>query len=181
MSEEFNWLDYVEPEESAPEPPQRSGRRRFLPRLPSLPRPSLPALAWKTAPAGFAASAQAGAFCGGGALRQNLNRRSATDLLGGHDERSLGRIGRSPAFAARTLSVETSLPSAESRQALYDVDDVLVTPEILEKPGGVISAVALSKAQQQQVELLRDIVGGAHDKRMSQADAACFAAPPCSR
>ena len=52
-------------------------------------------------------------------------------------------------------------PEVESRQALYDVDEVLVSPEILHKPGGVISAAALSKAQEQQVELLKDIVGGA--------------------
>ena len=45
-------------------------------------------------------------------------------------------------------------------QTLYDVDDALVSPEITHKPGGVISAGALSKAQQKQIELLQDIVGG---------------------
>lgn len=153
MSEEFNWLDYAEPEESAPEPPQRSGRRRILPRLPSLPRlprlpgrprlPRLPKLALLRRRRADAA----------------LEQPSATDLLGGHDERSLDELD-DRLLSLRERSVATSQPGAESRQALYDVDDVLVTPEILEKPGGVISAVALSKAQQQQVELLRDIVGG---------------------
>ena len=85
--------------------------------------------------------------------------------MGDHDERSLDDLD-DRLLSLRERSVAGSQPSAESRQALYDVDDVLVTPEILEKPGGVISAVALSKAQEQQVELLRDIVGGS-----SQADA----------
>lgn len=157
MSEEFNWLDYVEPEESAPEPPQRSGRRRFLPRLPSLPR--LPRLPGRPRLPGLPRLPKLGL------LRRRrpeaeLEQRSATDLLGGHDERSLDELD-DRLLSLRERSVSSSQPSAESRQALYDVDDVLVTPEILEKPGGVISAVALSKAQQQQVELLRDIVGGA--------------------
>ena len=88
-----------------------------------------------------------------------LEQPSATDLLVGHDERSLDELD-DRLLSLRERSAASSQPSADSRQALYDVDDVLVTPEILEKPGGVISAVALSKAQQQQVELLRDIVGG---------------------
>lgn len=153
MSEEFNWLDYAEPEESAPEPAQRSGRRRILPRLPSLPRlprlpgrPRLPHLPMLSL------------------LRRRradeaLEQPSALELLGGHDERSLDELD-DRLLSLRERSVATSQPGAESRQALYDVDDFLAAPEILEKPGGLISAVALSKAQQQQVELLRDIVGG---------------------
>ena len=68
---------------------------------------------------------------------------------------------RLQALRARALSAadpETD-PTAPP-QALYDVDDVLVAPEIVHKPGGVISAAALSKAQKKQVELLKDIVGG---------------------
>lgn len=89
-----------------------------------------------------------------------LEQPTATDLLGAQDERPLDELD-DRLLSLRERSVASSQPSAELRQALYDVDDVLVTPEILEKPGGVISAVALSKAQQQQVELLRDIAGGA--------------------
>ncbi len=159
MSEEFNWLEYAEPEESAPELPQRSGRRRILPRLPSLPRPRLPRLPGKPRKPRMPRLPKLALLWrrrGEAALEQP----SATDLLGGHDERSLDELD-DRLLSLRERSVASSQPSADSRQALYDVDDVLVTPEILEKPGGVISAVALSKAQQQQVELLRDIVGGA--------------------
>lgn len=155
MSEEFNWLDYAEPEESAPEPTQGSGRRRFLSRMPSLPRPRIPRLPGKPRLPRLPKLALLRRRRGDAALEQP----SATDLLGGHDERSLDELD-DRLLSLRERSVASSQPSADSRQALYDVDDVLVTPEILEKPGGVISAVALSKAQQQQVELLRDIVGG---------------------
>ena len=63
------------------------------------------------------------------------------------------------ALRDRALSrPEQETPS--SREALYDVDEVLVTPEIIHRPGGVISPLALSKAQQEQVELLRDMAGG---------------------
>lgn len=69
---------------------------------------------------------------------------------------------RLQALRAKALSAaDPETDSAAPPQALYDVDDVLVTPEIVHKPGGVISAAALSKAQKKQVELLKDIVGGA--------------------
>ncbi|MCY3797552.1 MAG: SH3 domain-containing protein [Chloroflexi bacterium] len=157
MSEEFNWLDYAEPAESAPEPPQRSGRRRFLPRLPSLPR--LPRLPGRPIMPGLPRLPMP-ALLRRRRAEATLEQPSATDLLGGHDERPLDELD-DRLLSLRERSVASAQPSAESRQELYDVDDVLVTPEILEKPGGVISAVALSKAQQQQIELLRDIVGGA--------------------
>ncbi|MDE2638559.1 MAG: SH3 domain-containing protein [Chloroflexota bacterium] len=156
MSEEFNWLDYAEPEESAPDPPQRSGRRRFLPRLPSLPR--LPRLPGRPIMPGLP-RLRMPALLRRRRAEATLEQPSATDLLGGHDERPLDELD-DRLLSLRERSVASAQPSAESRRALYDVDDVLVTPEILEKPGGVISAVALSKAQQQQIELLRDIVGG---------------------
>ena len=158
MSEEFNWLDYAEPEESAPEPPQGSGRRRFRPRLPSLPRPRIPRLPGRPRMLRLPRLPKLPLLRrrrGDAALEQP----SATELLGGHDERPLDELD-DRLLSLRERSGASSQPSAESLQALYDIDDVLVTPEILEKPGGVISAVALSKAQQQQVELLRDIVGG---------------------
>ena len=156
MSEEFNWLDYAEQEESAPEPARRGRLGRFRPRLPSLPRLRIPRLPGRPRMPRLPKLAL---------LRRRrpdaaLEQPSATDLLDGHDERPLDDLD-DRLLTLRERSVAGPQPSAESRQALYDVDDVLVTPEILEKPGGVISAVALSKAQQQQVELLRDIVGGA--------------------
>jgi len=157
MSEEFNWLDYAEPEESAPAPSPRRGLRRFLPRLPGLPRfpgrprlPRLPRLP-KLPRIPILRRRRADSA---------LDQPSATDLLGVHDERPLEDLDDRLQLL-RERSAASSQPEAESRQALYDVDDVLVTPEILHKPGGVISAAALSKAQQQQVELLKDIVGGA--------------------
>ena len=164
MSEEFNWLDYAEPEENAPEPAQRSGRRRFVPRLPSLSRPRMLRLPGRPLLPRLPRLPKLSLLRRRRADAE-LEQPSATDLLGDHDERSLDDLD-DRLLSLRERSVAGSQPSEEARQALYDVDDVLVTPEILEKPGGVISAVALSKAQEQQVELLRDIVGGS-----SQADA----------
>ena len=147
MSEEFNWLDYAEPEESAPEPPPGRGLRRFRPRLPgrlrlpSLPKlPRLPVLRRRgeTLPA----------------------PTSAADLLGDRADKPIEDLDERLQLL-RERSVESSQPAANARPPLYDVDDVLATPEVLRKPGGVISAVALSKAQERQVELLKDIVGGA--------------------
>ncbi len=150
MSEDFNWLDYAEPEESAPEPPRR--RRRFAPRLPRLPQlrrparprlprlPSLPALRRRSAlpPA----------------------QRSATDLISDQAERPLDELDERLQLL-RERSVDSAQGAATPQPALYDVDEVLATPEVARKPGGIISAVALSKAQERQVELLKDIVGGA--------------------
>jgi len=152
MSEEFNWLDYVEHEESAPAPERRGRWRRLLSRglrLPGRPRLRLPRLP---------------------RLRSfSLPRRrrrdaapepvSASNLLAQQAERPLEDLDDRLQFL-RERSASASQTSAEAQQALYEVDDVLVTPEIMQKPGGVISAGALSKAQLQQVELLRDIVGG---------------------
>ena len=159
MSEEFNWLEYAEPEESAPAPSPEGRSRRFWqrrPRLPGMPRlrgrlrlprlrrPRLPRLPLRPRRRAEAA----------------LDQRSAADLLGRHEERPLEELDDRLRLLHERSSASAS-PEADSRQALFDVDELLVTPEILKKPGGVISAAALSKAQQQQVELLRDIVGGA--------------------
>lgn len=162
MSEEFNWLDYAEPEEEAPAPSPRSGLRRFLPRRPTLPRisvrPRLPRLPSRPRMSSFPS------FPGLPSLRRRaqpaLETATAADLLGVKDERPLDELDDRLQLL-RERAVTSSQPEAEARQALYDVDEVLAAPDILRKPGGVISAAALSKAQQQQVELLKDIVGGA--------------------
>ena len=62
--------------------------------------------------------------------------------------------------ALRAKALSAADPKTAPPQTLYDVDDVLVSPEIAHKPSGVISAAALSQAQKKQVELLQDIVGG---------------------
>lgn len=62
--------------------------------------------------------------------------------------------------ALRAKAMSAADPKAAPPQTLYDVDDVLVSPEIAHKPSGVISAAALSQAQKKQIELLQDIVGG---------------------
>ncbi len=160
MSEEFNWLDYAEPEESAPAPSPRRGLRRFLPRRPRLPRlpgrprlpglpgmPRLPRLPRLSLPRR-------------GSEDSSLETPSAPDLLGLQDERPLEELDEG-LRSLRERSAAGAQFEVESRQALYDVDEVLVSPEVLQKPGGVISAAALSKAQEQQVEMLKDIVGGA--------------------
>ena len=165
MSEEFNWLDYAEPAESAPAPSPRTGFRRLMPRLPGRPRwlrlprlPRLPRLSYRPSlpklPRWRRAAPPAPA------------QPSATDLLTVRDERPLAELDDRLQLL-RERSAAPAPPAAQARQALYDVDQVLAAPEFSHKPGAVISAGSLSKAQQQQVELLKDIVGGA-----SQADAA---------
>lgn len=155
MDEEFNWLEYSESiEEAARENEASSGRRglrRFLPRRPSLPRLSLPQLPRPRLPGlpSFLRRHRAPAS----------DQPSAADLLGGQAERPLDDLDER-LRALRERSAMASQPAAPAHQALYDVDDLLAGPELQSKPGGVISATALSKAQQQQVEMLRDIVGG---------------------
>ncbi|MCY3796201.1 MAG: SH3 domain-containing protein [Chloroflexi bacterium] len=153
MDEEFNWLEYSESIEAAAEESEvvsdRRGLRRFLPRRPSL--PSLPRLARPRLPSlglpSFRRSASA------------PDQPSATDLLGGQAERPLDDLDER-LRALRDRSALASQPPPPAHQALYDVDEILTGPELQSKPGGVISAGALSRAQQQQVEMLRDIVGG---------------------
>lgn len=85
---------------------------------------------------------------------------SATDLLGGQSERPLTELDqRLRALRERSLGIERK----EEWQELYDVDQALTSPVLQEKPGGVISAVALSQGQQAQVDLLTEIVGRQSD------------------
>ncbi len=82
---------------------------------------------------------------------------TASDLLSSQSERPLTELDeRLQALRART----TGASQAGYRQDLFDVDDLLTTPPLQEKPGGIISAVGLSRGQQQQVDLLTDIATG---------------------
>ena len=137
MNDDYSWLDEPTPEadrSSADDAlSQRRGWRRLL-RLPSLPRLRR------------RASEQSAA-----------SQPSATDLLGSQAERPLTELDE----RLQALRARASVPSAAgTRQELFDVDDLLTTPSLQEKPGGVISAVALSRGQQQQVDLLTEIVTG---------------------
>ncbi len=155
MDEEFNWLKYSESIEASAQEEEaqssRRGLRRFLPRLPGRPslpsRPSLARLPRLRLPSLPRLSRRPASTSG---------QPSAAELLGGQQERPLDDLD-DRLRALRGRSVVTTQPA---NQALYDVDDILTSPELQSKPGGVISAAALSKAQQQQVEMLRDIVGG---------------------
>ena len=142
MKDDFSWLDDENPVERAPDTSgNRRGLRRFLPRLPGLPRLRRRSRARadaSSAPDSAAAMLEA---------RDNRPVEELDDRLRSLRERSFGG----------------QPPGASGSAALFDVDEVLVTPEFQRKPGGVISAVALSKAQEQQVELLKDIVGGSLD------------------
>ena len=161
MNDDFNWLDYAEPVESAPAASERRGLRRLVPRLrrPRLPGflralrlPRLPSLP------GFLRLPRLPSMPSLRFLRrrsQSETESTAADLVSVQADRPVNELDE------RLLALrERSQPATTTQQALYDVDELLVTPEIQHKPGGVISAVALSKAQQQQVEMLKDIVGG---------------------
>ena len=168
MNDEFNWLEYSESVEraaaEAEESSSRRGLRRFLPRrpkLPGLPRvprlPGLPGLPRFSRPSWL-----------GLPSLPRLRRRgqapasvqpSASDLLGGQANRPVEELD-DRLRALRERSGSSAPAAAAPNQSLFDVDEVLVSPAFQQKPGGVISAVALSKAQQQQVEMLKDIVGG---------------------
>ena len=146
MADDFNWLEYSErleaEAEAAEAPSQRSGLRRLLPRLPGLPRlrrprlPSLPSLRRGTG-------------------SDEASQRSAAELIGEREDRPLEELDE----RLRALRERAAAPQP-AQPALYDVDELLTAPDLQDKPGGVISAVSLSKAQERQVEMLRDIVGG---------------------
>lgn len=94
-------------------------------------------------------------------LASQLARQSGvTAQLGSQSERPLTELDqRLQALRARSLEIENK----QEWQELYEVDQALTSPVLQEKPGGVISAIALSQAQQAQVDLLTEIVGGQSD------------------
>lgn len=168
MNEEFNWLEYSESvEQAAAEAEESSGSRglrRFLPGRPKLPGlPSVPSLP------GLPRMPRVSRLRWLGLPRLPRLRRgrgssesaqpSAADLLGGQTNRPLEELD-DRLRALRERSGVSAPPAPAPNQSLFDVDEVLVSPAFQRKPGGVISSVALSKAQQQQVEMLKDIVGG---------------------
>ena len=99
------------------------------------------------------------------ASEQSGDENSLAAIIRRQRDRPIEELdSRLQTLRARALSADDSeADSAAAAQALYDVDEALVRPEILHKPGGVISAAALSAAQKKQVELLKDIVGGPLD------------------
>ena len=99
------------------------------------------------------------------ASEQSGDENSLAAIIRRQRDRPIEELdSRLQTLRARALSADDSeADSAAAPQALYDVDEALVRPEILHKPGGVISAAALSAAQKKQVELLKDIVGGPLD------------------
>lgn len=151
MNDEFNWLPYEE-EGAGAARQSRRGLSRFLPRL-RRGRASAPGEESE-------ASGRRGLF----SLIPRFLRRArsspaestAADLALQMDERPIEQLDD------RLLALRDRAQSRPQhpREALYDVDDLLVQPEIIHRPGGVISPLALSKAQQEQVELLRDMASG---------------------
>ena len=99
------------------------------------------------------------------ASEQSDDENSLAAIIRRQRDRPIEELdSRLQTLRARALSADDSeADSAVAPQALYDVDEALVRPEIVHKPGGVISAAALSAAQKKQVELLKDIVGGPLD------------------
>jgi len=166
MSDEFNWLEYSESVERAAAEAEdnssgRQGLRRFLPRRPKLPGfPRLPRLSRPKLPSlpGLPGLPRMPRWRRGAPAAESA-QPSASELLGGQSNRPLEELDdRLRALRERSGSSAPAAPAPN--QSLFDVDEVLVSPAFQQKPGGVISTVALSKAQQQQVEMLKDIVGG---------------------
>ena len=158
MNDDINWLEYDEKSEA----PVVSGRRglwRLVPRFLRRDKTTSSSESVETSSPGRLRRLL-------GVVPRLLRRRragseeaSAAELALQRDERPLEELDdRLQALRQRASSrPQANVPTAG--QALYDVDEVLVTPEIIHKPGGVISPIALSKAQQEQVALLRDMVG----------------------
>ena len=162
MSDDFNWLD----EEEAAAAETSGGRSRMSRLIPGFLRRG-----------GGSASEQTGAQVNAEArpslwrrilgffpgllrrFRRGGGEESAADLALQRGERPIEELDDRLRALRERASARPQQTDPDDRQALYDVDEVLVTPEIMQRPGGVISPLALSKAQQEQVALLRDMVG----------------------
>ncbi len=158
MNDDLNFLEYDE-ESEAPAASGRRGLSRLVPRFLRRDKTTSSSESVGTSSPGRLRRLL-------GVVPRLLRRRragsedvSAAELALQRDERPLEELDdRLQALRQRASSrPPATVPTAG--QALYDVDEVLVTPEIIHKPGGVISPIALSKAQQEQVALLRDMVG----------------------
>ena len=118
MADEFNWLEYSDnleaADQAAESPGPRRGLRRFLPRLrrPGLPRLSLPRLR----------------------RQPPVQESSAAQLLAEQQEVPLAELDER-LRALRERSAATAQPAASTRETLYDVDDILTSPELQAKPG----------------------------------------------
>ena len=160
MNDDLNWLPYEEEEQEEAARQSRRGLFRFLPRL----RRGRGGGSAGAPGEESSASGRRGLFR---LIPRFLRRARAAPTEATAADLAL-QMGEVPVeqLDDRLLALRDRAQSrpqqeeASPREALYDVDDVLVTPEIIHRPGGVISPLALSKAQQEQVELLRDMVGG---------------------
>ncbi len=142
MNDDYSWLEESQPEASPSSASESARPRRFLPRL----RRFLPRLRRFLPRLRRRARASASA-----------DQSSAIDLLGSQRERPLTELDqRLQALRARSLEVKQK----NEWQELADIDQALTSPALQEKPGAVISAVALSQAQQAQVDLLTEIIAG---------------------
>lgn len=138
MNDDFNWLEYAEPLAEAPPAPRPSALQRLRARF-----------GWLRLPGGISRLRLPKLRRRGG---QNADAGYA--LLEARDERPISQLD------ARLLALrERAEPAINAEAALSTVDELLTTPPLQEKPGGLISAAALSQAQRQQVQMLQDIVG----------------------
>lgn len=174
MNDDFSWLDN-EDEDSAPD----SKRPSRFSRLSGLRRGDSSAA---DSPATEASPGRLRRILGAfpaflSRLRRSRSEVSAADLALQRDERPIEDLDDRLQALRQRSSAHPESAAESGGQALYDVDDVLVTPEIIHRPGGVISAVALSKAQQEQVALLRDMVGSSAQTAESEPSSRRFFRP----
>lgn len=161
MNDDFNWLPYEEEEGQEVAQQGRRGLARFV-----------PGFLRRRGSTSANTPAQESASDGGRGLSRFMPRflrrgrsappeTTAADLALQMGERRVEELDDRLLALRERAQTRLQPEQPSTREALYDVDDVLVTPEIIQRPGGVISPLAISKAQQEQVELLRDMVGGA--------------------
>ena len=163
MNDDYSWLEYEDEDADPAAAPSRPSRFSRLSRLvPRFPRRGDSSAADSSTSAATPGRLRRLIGVVPGIFRRFRRARSevsAADLALQRGERPIEDLDDRLQALRQRSSVGPDEAAASSGQALYDVDDVLVTPEIIHRPGGVISSVALSKAQQEQVALLRDMVG----------------------
>lgn len=159
MNDDFNWLPYDEETRQEAAPPRRR-RRVFLRFLPGFLRRSRAEPTEATAADMALQQGQSPAEALSQGPSEGPSEASFESPSESPFEKPIEELDQRLQALRERAQPGPQTDASSPRAALYDVDDLLARPEIIHRPGGLISPLALSKAQQEQVELLRDMVGG---------------------